>query len=107
MREIKIPLKDIKGNKINCKFYSIKNGKISKEEFSISKICDSNKLPIELITFRDKLEPGASEEWKIKISTQDSNAEVLTSMYDASLDLSSFIDYNCNIQVILTYIARK
>lgn len=47
------------------------------------------KLNIELITKRDKLSPGADETWELKITGHDSKAvaaELLASMYDASLD---------------------
>ncbi len=47
------------------------------------------ELEIETLTFRDKLQPGAEETWsfKIKGSKKDKAiAEILTSMYDASLD---------------------
>lgn len=50
----------------------------------------SNKeLKITYETFRDKLLPGNNEEWKLKISGANSDkvaAELLVSMYDASLD---------------------
>ncbi len=50
----------------------------------------SNKrLHISYGTFRDKLEPGDEEEWVLKISGPDMEkvaAEMLVSMYDASLD---------------------
>jgi len=50
----------------------------------------SNKeLAIEYSTFRDKLLPGAEEEWRIKISGSEKErvaAEVVATMYDASLD---------------------
>ncbi|MFN7119422.1 MAG: alpha-2-macroglobulin family protein, partial [Saprospiraceae bacterium] len=50
----------------------------------------SNKeLSIEYGTFRDKLLPGAEEEWRIKISGSEKErvaAEVVATMYDASLD---------------------
>ncbi len=50
----------------------------------------SNKeLKLEFATFRDKLKPGQAEEWQIKISgTQKDRvaAEMLATMYDASLD---------------------
>ena len=39
--------------------------------------------------FRDKLRPGQKEEWKLTIKTpqgQAANAEMLATMYDASLD---------------------
>ncbi len=50
----------------------------------------SNKeLKISYETFRDKLEPGSAEKWKIKITGDKAEkvaAETLISMYDASLD---------------------
>ncbi|MBL0145461.1 MAG: hypothetical protein IPP48_06560 [Chitinophagaceae bacterium] len=50
----------------------------------------SNKdLQITYNTFRDKLLPGANEKWSVKISGNKGEklaAEVLASMYDASLD---------------------
>jgi TonB-dependent SusC/RagA subfamily outer membrane receptor len=50
----------------------------------------SNKeLKITFETFRNKTLPGSAEEWKVKISGskgEKAAAELLTSMYDASLD---------------------
>ncbi len=50
---------------------------------------EDKSLKIEWITFRDKLLPGQKEEWKLKISGKDKekvSAELLATMYDASLD---------------------
>ncbi|MCF8386246.1 MAG: hypothetical protein K9G58_04975 [Bacteroidales bacterium] len=56
----------------------------------------SNKiLDVQLETFRDKLKPGEKEEWKIKITGPGGDAvaaEMLASMYDASLD--AFVGHN-------------
>jgi uncharacterized protein YfaS (alpha-2-macroglobulin family) len=50
----------------------------------------SNKdLKIEWMTFRDVLKPGQEEEWIVKVSgpkTDQVSAEIVASMYDASLD---------------------
>jgi hypothetical protein len=50
----------------------------------------SNKtLDISFLSYRDRTAPGSEEKWKVKISGQGgdkASAEVLTSMYDASLD---------------------
>ncbi len=49
----------------------------------------NKKLNITYGTFRDKLRPGQEEEWQLKISGPDKEkvaAEMLVSMYDASLD---------------------
>jgi uncharacterized protein YfaS (alpha-2-macroglobulin family) len=50
----------------------------------------SNKeLSIQFSTFRDKMQPGSQEKWEVKISGNKGEkvaAEMLASMYDASLD---------------------
>ncbi len=46
-------------------------------------------LKIEYATFRDKTLPGSEEKWKVKITGYKNEkvaAEMLASMYDASLD---------------------
>lgn len=50
---------------------------------------EDKKLHIKYETFRDKLLPGAREQWRVKIegpAGQQVSAEMLASMYDASLD---------------------
>jgi hypothetical protein len=47
------------------------------------------RLSIQVESFRDKLQPGVQETWTLKISGPDGqkvSAELLASMYDASLD---------------------
>lgn len=49
----------------------------------------NKQLQVELATFRDKLEPGAEEEWRVKIKGPKGEkvaAEMVAAMYDASLD---------------------
>ena len=49
----------------------------------------STDLQIETLTFRDKLQPGTDETWSFKIKGPQGDkvaAELLASMYDASLD---------------------
>lgn len=48
-----------------------------------------SELKVSLDVFRDRIRPGAEEEWKITVTGSDGNpalAEVLASMYDFSLD---------------------
>ncbi len=50
---------------------------------------EEKNLNISFETFRDKLQPGQEEEWRIKIKGEKGEkiaSELLTSMYDASLD---------------------
>jgi uncharacterized protein YfaS (alpha-2-macroglobulin family) len=49
----------------------------------------NKELTVEYVTFRDKTLPGSEEKWKLKISGYKNEkvaAEMLASMYDASLD---------------------
>lgn len=59
-----------------------------KSEIIISLKEESNKISFEIDSFRNKLEPGTEENWsfKLKENNQKAEAEVLASMYDASLD---------------------
>jgi uncharacterized protein YfaS (alpha-2-macroglobulin family) len=79
--------KDRGGIGINYVF--VKNNRYYEGNESF-KIPWSNKdLQISYETFRDKLEPGSKEKWKIKITGNKADkvaAEALISMYDASLD---------------------
>ncbi|WP_170110330.1 alpha-2-macroglobulin family protein [Flavilitoribacter nigricans] len=65
----------------------------------------SNKeLQIEYQTFRDKLRPGAEEEWQLKISGPGGEkvaAELVAAMYDASLD--QFAENNWNFTAFPNY----
>ncbi|MBK8614119.1 MAG: hypothetical protein IPN85_11710 [Flavobacteriales bacterium] len=50
----------------------------------------NKQLKVEWMTFRDKLLPGAKEEWRLKLSGPRGEvvvAQLLTAMYDASLDV--------------------
>nr|WP_316933215.1 MG2 domain-containing protein [Maribacter thermophilus] len=54
-------------------------------------------LEIETVTFRDKMQPGADESWSFKIKGEKGEkvtAELLASMYDASLDQFAFHSWN-------------
>jgi TonB-dependent SusC/RagA subfamily outer membrane receptor len=59
-----------------------------KSEIIVSLKEESNKISFEMESFRNKLEPGKEENWsfKLKENNQKAEAEVLASMYDASLD---------------------
>ena len=59
----------------------------------------STDLDIETLTFRDKLQPGTDETWQFKIKGPKGDkvsAELLASMYDASLDQFKAHQWNFN-----------
>ena len=60
----------------------------------------NKELVFEFETFRNKLIPGQKEEWKIKIKGKKGDsltAELLASMYDASLDVFTPHNWNFNL----------
>lgn len=75
-------------------FNSYKNGVTT-----ISVPYPKTDLEIETLTFRDKLQPGTDETWSFKIKGPKGDkvsAELLASMYDASLDQFKSHDWNFN-----------
>lgn len=74
-------------------------------EFTINEKTDRN-LDISTQVFRDKIQPGAPEKWILTIKGKDKekiNAEVLASMYDASLDQFVKNQYNFSHYVPYDY----
>lgn len=79
---------EYRGN-ISFNLTFIKNGRSYQHTEIISVPYTNNMLDVEFITFRDKLQPGQKEEWKIKIKdkyNKGTMSEMLAAMYDASLD---------------------
>jgi len=63
---------------------------------------EDNSLTITAATLRDKLQPGQKETWELTVSGKDKDkflAEMLATMYDASLDQfkSNSIDFPMNV----------
>jgi uncharacterized protein YfaS (alpha-2-macroglobulin family) len=79
--------KDRGGFGINHVF--VKHNRLFIEEEIVSVPWTNKKLDISFTTYRDKTLPDSKEEWAVKISGYKGEkiaAEMLTSMYDASLD---------------------
>jgi uncharacterized protein YfaS (alpha-2-macroglobulin family) len=88
-KSITIPVteNDLGGFTVNYSF-AVYNSYQSGSVF-ISVPYPKTNLDIETITFRDKLQPGTEENWQFKIKGtkgEKVSAEILASMYDASLD---------------------
>lgn len=57
---------------------------------------NTKELEIKFLSFRDKLQPGEQEKWKLKISNkagQKQMAEMVATLYDASLDALKKMDW--------------
>lgn len=67
----------------------VKHNYSNRSSYNISLPWDNKELNVELLTKRDKVLPGSKEEWQLKISGKAKDkvmAEMLATMYDASLD---------------------
>lgn len=85
----KIPFKPEYGDGIIVSFTFVKEGELYITQVPVELQLPNRQLTIKPITFRDRLLPGSKESWKFRITDADStivSAEVLASMYDASLD---------------------
>ncbi len=85
IRTFEIPFQKEYGEVMEVEFFFVKNGKLYRQNLSFKK-AEKKELKLQLTTFRDKLQPGAKEEWTLQVSGEKGAAEVLAVMYDAALD---------------------
>ena len=79
--------KDRGGIHLNMAF--VKHNRVYADNVQLDVPFTNKQLNISFETYRDKTLPGSNEKWKVKISgykTDKVAAELLTAMYDASLD---------------------
>ena len=89
-KKIEIPIKEEYRGNLVAHISSIVNNEPKIITKVISVPWTNKQLKISFETFRSKLLPGSTEEWKLKISGPNGDAvaaELLASMYDASLDV--------------------
>mgnify|MGYP003110790522 CR=1 FL=1 len=88
-KQLRIAVSGLSGTAIEIQVNGVKNNSLINETRRISLKREKTFLNIETGTFRNKIEPGAEETWSFKITNEKDavpDAEVLASMYDASLD---------------------
>ncbi|MCC6289309.1 MAG: alpha-2-macroglobulin [Chitinophagaceae bacterium] len=69
--------------------FFVKDNRVYINNNIISVPWTNKQLAVNISTFREKMEPGSEEKWQVKISGSKGEkvaAEMLASMYDASLD---------------------
>jgi len=89
-RLIEIPIKEQYRGNFFVNFLVTRHNRIFQNSQLVRVPYSDKKLDIVFETFRNKLDPGKEEEWKIRITSADkkaAEAELLMSMYDASLDV--------------------
>jgi len=93
---IKIPLKNEFENSMRLSFQSIFENEIFDDEINVPLKTEETNLEFIVESFRNKIEPGSAEKWsfKLKSTNAKTEAEVLASMYDSSLDQFTKRDWN-------------
>ena len=84
-----IPYKEEYGDGVRLEAYLYNNKAFSGERINLHLGLPKKELTKHWETFRDRLRPGQQEEWRLSLRKPDgkpANANVLLSMYDASLD---------------------
>ena len=83
------PYRESYGDGVFVNLCMVRDGQVYQEQVRLTKRIPDKTLAMKWEVFRDKLRPGQKEEWKLTIKTpqgQAANAEMLATMYDASLD---------------------
>ena len=65
------------------------DNRIYTQQFAIDVPWNNKKLQVQFASYRNKTEPGSKEQWSVTVQTDKNEAaaaELLTGMYDASLD---------------------
>jgi uncharacterized protein YfaS (alpha-2-macroglobulin family) len=87
--EMKIPANATPKNSFSMQFLAVLDNRLYHSYQRITIEDTVKKLNIKFLTFRDKLQPGEKETWKLQIksnSNEQVSAELLAGLYDASLN---------------------
>lgn len=77
--------------------FFIKQNRVYIKNHHISVPWTNKQLDVKLVTYRNKTEPGSAETWQVQVSGANGEklaAEMLATMYDASLDQFSTHDWH-------------
>ena len=85
---VKIPLQNEFQKSVKIGFQSIFENQNFQEELEVILKKEEPKLDFSVASFRNKIQPGGSENWSFQLNASNTKkeAEVLASMYDSSLD---------------------
>ena len=89
LKTISIPVNKEDLGGFGISYYFVNYNSFESGKVLVSVPYPKTELEIETLTFRNKLQPGQEETWSFKIKGPKGDkvvAEILTSMYDASLD---------------------
>jgi len=103
-----IPIKEEYRGNIDVHFSFISNNRCYLNSSTITVPYTNKQLDISFETFRNKLQPGEQDEWKIKIKDKRGDkvaAEMLATLYDASLD--AFAPHSWGFNIYQSYYSYR
>ena len=90
---VRIPIRETDRGGFTVRLTVLADYQLMQSDIPVFVPWDDKELKVEFSTFRDKLKPGATETWRVRVkSTTGANveagaAELLAYMYDRSLDI--------------------
>lgn len=105
---IDIPVKEEYRGNFSINLVMVRNNRSFMERWPITVPYTNKKLDIQFATFRNKLLPGQEEEWQITLRDNKGEkavAEMLTGMYDASLD--AFVPHDWSFNIFNSYYGTR
>ena len=91
------------GDGLNINFAYLKNGVLETRNAVLRKPKPQKSLKLKWKTFRDKLRPGEKEQWTLCVlhpSGKPADAQLMATLYDASLDRLDSFDWRFNIDFV-------
>ena len=73
-------------------FYLVRDGRCSTREVRLVRPCPERKLRLAWTSFRDRLQPGTEETWRLRVTLPDGRpapAQLMATLYDTSLGCHS------------------
>lgn len=106
-RLFSFPVKEQDRGSFYVHFTWFRDGRFYSHSQEITVPWTNKEIEFEYMTYRDKILPGQEEEWRIKLKDHTGGkvtAEVLASMYDASLDAFISSSWNADVygKVVMT-----
>lgn len=106
-KTVKIPIKEEYRGKTILKIYTNNDNRAYVQESKIEVPFDNKKLNLHVASFRDKLLPGEKEKWTVTVKDWKNKAvgaEMLATLYDASLDKLKANKWNMLIYGASSYV---
>ncbi len=101
-RRVTLPVAENQRGGFAVHFAMVQNGRLYQKLQTITVPFTNKQLTIETETFRTKLKPGDREEWTLRIKgLEKSPAELVATLYDASLD--TFVPFNWPTSIYNAY----